>query len=77
MKKYTVTLTENEIESIINNRSISKQADENTCIVIKNSLSKDIEQPILNNDKKILSTADINNIKLGAIIMNDFLKNDF
>lgn len=40
--KYTVMLRQEDVESMINGRSISKQVDENTCIVIRQSPSKDV-----------------------------------
>ncbi len=75
MAEFNIQLSENEIEQLINGKTISIPANFNNGntkinkINIMQSLAKDVAAPLINYENKVVSQAEINNIKLGAVLI--------
>lgn len=77
MAEFNIQLSENEIEQLINGKTISIPANFNNGktkinkINIMQSLAKDVAAPLINYENKVVSQTEINNIKLATQIMAD------
>ncbi len=67
-----ITLSENEIESLINGLTIQKVLSNGEALTISQSLMKDLVAPMINHDKKVYSKQEINNIKLTSSMQSSF-----
>ncbi len=65
-----IVLGDNQIESLINGKSIEVTLLNGETALIRQSYLKDAAAPIINHDKKIYSKGDIENIKLVASMQN-------
>lgn len=76
MAEFNIQLSENEIERLINGETVSIPTDyfnrgnsSINKINIRQSLAKDMAAPLINYENKVISKAEINNVKLGAVLM--------
>lgn len=79
MSELNIQLSENEIERLINGKTISipvgntNVSADTKQINIMQSLAKDVIAPLINYENKVVSKAEINNIKLGAVLMAEHM----
>lgn len=66
-----VTLSDNELEYLMNGTPIQKVLSDGTVISISQTMMKDATMPMVNHDKQIFSKSDIRNIKMASSIMSD------
>lgn len=71
--KLQVTLSEEDIEKIINGESVHVSNNHGE-VEIKQSLMKDATIPLINRNKKVYSDGEIQNIKRAATMMADTFK---
>lgn len=54
-KTLTIMLGENDIEEIINGRSITRELPDGNMVIVQQSLLKDVALPMLNNSMRIVN----------------------
>lgn len=69
-KQNEVRLGDNDLETIANGGSIKKWLPNGDEIIISQNIAQDVVQPLVEHDRKLLSKAEVRNMKLGARMGN-------
>lgn len=69
-----IVLGDNEIEQLINGEPIQRTLSDGETVLIRQSYVKGMGAPIINRDKRVFSSTEIESIKRSSSIMADAFK---